>query len=188
MITGRSLGSLAVLGVLALASACSKPSETTDAKRSPKPPPPAASSVAIPGAVHLDVEIDGAPVAPIDAARLAASKPDFVDDNHRAWRIVTLVGPSASRPGAVVTAVGDKGLSLEMPAPVGPKDPIPALSLNRRGEVVVGLVAPDDPFPDYHGTGGRLSRPGDPLPHLAAPTKLRVYVSTATPVASSTVR
>lgn len=186
MMTRRSLGSVAVLGVVALATACSKPSETTDAKRSPKPPPPpVASSVAIPGAVHLDVEIDGAPAAPIDGARLAASKPDFVDDDHRAWRIVTLVGPAASRPGAVVAAVGDKGLSLEMPAPAGPKDPVPALSLNRRGEVVVGLVAPDDPFPDYHGRGGRLSRPGDPLPHLAAPTKLRVYVAGAAPVASS---
>jgi hypothetical protein len=183
--TRRSLGFIAVLGVLALASACSKTSETTDAKRSPKPPPPAASSVAIPASVHLDVEIDGAPAAAIDGARLAASKPDFVDDEHRAWRIVTLVGPAAGRPGAIVAAVGDKGLSLDMPAPAGPKDPVPALSLNRRGEVVVGLVAPDEPFPDYHGRGGRLSRPGDPLPHLAAPTKLRVYVSAATPVASS---
>jgi hypothetical protein len=183
--TRRSLGSIAVLGVLALASACSKPSETTDAKRSPKPPPPAASSEAIPASVHLDVEIDGAPVAAIDAARLAASKPDFVDDDHRAWRIATLIGPAASRPGAVVAAVGDKGLSLDMPAPGGPKDPVPALSLNRRGDIVVGLVAPDAPFPDYHGRGGRLSRPGDPLPHLAAPTKLRVYV-VAAPVASST--
>ena len=182
--TRRSLASVAVLGVLALASACSKASETTEAKRSPKPPPPAAISDAIP-AVHLDVEIDGAPAAAIDAARLAASKPDFVDEDHRAWRIVTLVGPSASRPGAVVAAVGDKGLSLDMPAPNGPKDPVPALALNRRGEVVVGLLAPDDPFPDYHGKGGRLSRPGDPLPHLPAPTKLRVYVPAAAPIASS---
>jgi hypothetical protein len=157
--TRRSFGSIAAVGVLALASACSKPSETTDAKRSPKPPPPAASSEAIPASVHVDVEIDDAPVAAIDAARLAASKPDFVD--------------------------GDKGLSLDMPAPSGPKDPVPALSLNRRGEVVVGLVAPDAPFPGYHGRGGRLSRPGDPLPHLAAPTKLRVYVAAAAPVASS---
>ncbi|HEX8794145.1 MAG TPA: hypothetical protein VF765_24550 [Polyangiaceae bacterium] len=169
-----------------LAAACSKPSETTDAKRSPKPPPPVASGVAIPTAVHLDVEIDGAPGTAIDATRLGASKPDFVDDDHRAWRIAALVGPAASRPGAVVAAVSDKGLSLDMPAPNGPKDPVPALSLNRRGEVVVGLVAPDDPFPDYHGRGGRLSRPGDPLPHLAAPTKLRVYVPAAAPVASST--
>jgi hypothetical protein len=182
--TRRSLGSIAAVGVLALASACSKPSETTDAKRSPKPPPPAASSDAIPASVHVDVEIDGAPAAPIDAARLAGSKPDFVDEDHRAWRIVTLLGPTASRAGAVVAAVGDKGLSLDMPAPNGPKDPVPALSLNRRGEIVVGLVAPDAPFPDYHGRGGRLSRPGDPLPHLAGPTKLRVYV-VAAPVASS---
>lgn len=171
------------LCALMLVAACSKPSETTDAKRSPKPPPPPASSVSVPASVHLDVEIDGASAPAIDSARLAGSKPDFADEDHRAWSIVTLVGPAASRPSTVVTAVGDKGLSLEMPAPTGPKDPVPALSLNRRGEVIVGLLAPDDPFPDYHGRGGRLSRPGDPLPHLAAPTKLRVYVSTAAPVA-----
>lgn len=185
MKTRRSLGPMALVAALVLASACSKPSETTEAKRSPKPPPPGASSDAIPP-VHVEVEIDGAPAAPIDGARLAASKPDFVDEDHRAWRIATLVGPAASRPGAVVAAVSEKGLALDMPAPAGPKDPVPGLSLNRRGDVVVGLVAPDDPFPDYHGRGGRLSRPGDPLPHLAAPAKLRVYVPPPAPVASST--
>jgi hypothetical protein len=63
-----------------------------------------------------------------------------------------------------------------MPAPASPDAPVPTLSLNRRGEVIVGLVAPDDPFPGYHGRGGRLSRPGDPLPHLAGPLKLRIFV------------
>jgi hypothetical protein len=137
--------------------------------------------------VHIDVEIDGVAAAAIDAPRLSAAKPDFADDEHRSWRLATLVGPAATRPGAVVAAVGDKGVALEMPAGASASDPTPVLSLNRRGDVVVGLVTPDDPFPDFHGKGGRLNRPGDPLPRLASPTKLRVYVAgaAAAPGASS---
>lgn len=171
-----------VCAVLLVAAGCSKPSDSTEAKRTPKPPP--AASISIPAALHVDVEVDGAPAAAVDAARLASLKPDFADDEHRAWRIATLVGPAATRPGAVIAAVGDRGLSLEMHAPSAPTDPIPVLSLNRRGDVLVGLVSPDDPFPDFHGKGGRLSRPGDPLPRLASPTKLRVYLAAAAPASS----
>lgn len=171
-----------VCAVLLVAAGCSKPSDSTEAKRTPKPPP--AAGISIPAALHVDVEVDGAPAAAVDAARLASLKPDFADDEHRAWRIATLVGPAAKRPGAVIAAVGDKGLSLEMHAPAAPTDPIPVLSLNRRGDVLVGLVSPDDPFPDFHGKGGRLSRPGDPLPRLASPTRLRVYLASAAPASS----
>jgi len=170
---------------LSLACACSKLSDTTDAKRSPKPPPSA--SVTIPAALHVEVEIDGAPAPGIDAARLSAAKPDFSDDEHRAWRLATLVGPAGSRPGVVIDALGEKGLGLEMHPTVEPGDPAPVLSLNRRGDVVVELVAPDDPFPDFHGKGGRLNRPGDPLPRVANPTRLRVYLSSAAPSGSSLV-
>jgi hypothetical protein len=165
---------IALVLALAFATACSRASESSDAKRSPKPPP--AESVAVPAGLHVDVEIDGAPAAPIDAARLAGIKPDFSDDEHRAWRVATILGPAAMRPGVVVAAVGDRGVSVEMRAGPGPSDPTPALLLNRRGEVVVGMLAPGAPFPVYHGNGGRLGRPGDPLPHVAGPTKLRIYL------------
>jgi hypothetical protein len=176
---------LAFAVAAALAWGCSKTSDSTDAKRSPKPPP--AEELSIPAALHVDVEIDGAPAPAIDAAKLGATKPDFSDDEHRAWRVVTLVGPAAARPGVVVTAMAAQGLSLEMRPGAAPADPVPVLSLNRRGELHVGLVTPDDPFPGFHGKGGRLNRPGDPLPHLAGLTKLRVYVGAAPPVASNTV-
>jgi hypothetical protein len=175
----------AATAAIGLACACSKPSDTTDAKRSPKPPPSA--SVAIPAALHIEVEVDGAPAPGIDAARLSATKPDFSDDEHRAWRLATLVGPAGLRPGVVINALGDKGLGLEMHPTAAPGDPAPVLSLNRRGDVVVELVSPDDPFPDFHGKGGRLNRPGDPLPRVANPTRLRVYLSAAAPSASSIV-
>jgi hypothetical protein len=170
---------------IGLACACSKPSDTTDAKRSPKPPPSA--NVTVPAALHIEIEVDGAPRPVLDAAHLSAVPPDFSDDEHRAWRLTALVGPAGSRPGVVIDAVGDKGLGLEMHPTAGSGDPVPVLSLNRRGEVVVELVAPDDPFPDFHGKGGRLNRPGDPLPRMANPTRLRVYLSSAAPAASSIV-
>jgi hypothetical protein len=160
-----------------LTCACSKPSDTTDAKRSPKPPPSA--SVTVPAGLHVEVEVDGMPAPPIDAARLSATKPDFSDDEHRAWRLATLVGPPGSRPGVVINALGDKGVGLEMHPTAGPDDPVPVLSLNRRGDVVVELVTPDDPFPNFHGKGGRLNRPGDSLPRVANPTRLRVYLPKA---------
>jgi hypothetical protein len=165
--------------MLVTLAACSKPSESTDAKRSPRPPP--SSGEMIPASIHLDVEIAGTAAAPIDAARLSATKPDYADDEHRAWRIATLLGPAAARPGAVVSAIGDKGVSLDMPAPAGSSDPVPTLWLNRRGDVMAGLVAPDDPLPGYHGKGGRLNRPGDPLPRLVSPTRLRVSVPANAP-------
>ena len=179
MKTRRSWVLLVVAMALPLAGACSKVSDTTDAKRSPKPPPSA--GVALPAALHVEVEIDGAPAPPIDAAWLSAIKPDFSDNEHRAWRLTTLVGPAGTRPGVVINALGDKGLGLEMHPGAGPTDPTPVLSLNRRGEVFVELVAPDDPFPDFHGKGGRLSRPGDPLPRVSNPSKVRVYLPPAPP-------
>jgi hypothetical protein len=164
---------LCVVGLASLAGAsCSKPSESTDAKRSPRPPP--SETQAIPSALHVDVEIDGAPAAAIDGARLAAIKPDFANDEHRVWRLATLVGPAAARAGAVVSAVGDNGVTLQMPVPASSSDPLPTLALNRRGDAVVGLVDPADPFPGYHGRGGRLNRPGDRLPRLYGPTRIRV--------------
>ena len=120
--------------------------------------------------------MDGAPALPINANRLAALKPAFTDEEHRAWKLTELLAPSASRPGVVIAATADKGIALEMHPGAGPADPVPVLTLNRRGDVVVGLVAPDAPFPEFHGKGGRLNRPGDPLPRVSAPTKLRVYV------------
>src|SRR5581483_9775279 len=123
--------------------ACSRPSDSTDAKRSPKPPPGA--SVVVPPALRIDVEIDGTAAPPIDAARLTATKPDFADDEHRAWRVATLVGAAAARPGVVVVAVGDKGVSLEMQTGGYPLNALPVLSLNRRAEVVVGMRSADDP-------------------------------------------
>jgi hypothetical protein len=48
------------------------------------------------------------------------------------------------------------------------------LFLTRRGEVMVAAVDPKDPFPRYHGQGGRLRRGGDPMPRVAPVARLAV--------------
>ena len=87
----------------------------------------------------------------------------------------------------VIAAVADQGVSLELRPTGAPTDPTPVLELNRRGEVVVTMMSPDEPFPEFHGKGGRLNRPGDPAPRVMSPTKLRVSVAGPSAATSSTV-
>jgi len=80
--------------------ACTKASESTDAKRSPKPPPGPASSEPS-STLSIATEIDGAPAAAIDSARLNATNPDFKNDEHRAWKLTSLL-PNTNRPGVAL--------------------------------------------------------------------------------------
>jgi hypothetical protein len=171
----KTLAIAAMLLAGAMCSACTKASESTDGKRMPKPPPPPATAAPAAGA-HVAVEIDGAPAAPIDAAKLGSVPPDFKDEEHRAWKLTTLLGPAAARDGAVIAATGDKDVTILLRKPAGDKDPLPVLLVNRRGELFASLLAPDEPFPAYHGQGGRLARPGDPIPRVGGVTKIRVYL------------
>jgi len=163
--------------LVACGAACTKASESQEGKRMPKPPPPPSAEVE--SGLRIDVTIDGQPAPPIDAARLATIKPDFEDDERRAWKIATLLGPSAARPGVAFEATGDRGVSVVARPPKGAGDPIPVLTTSRRGEAHFGLVPPDQPFPAYHGQGGRLARPGDPLPRISGVSRIRVYVEAA---------
>ena len=161
----------------ALACGCQKASESSDAKRMPKPPPPTASGE-VDTKLIIAVEVDGKAGPIIDAAKLDATTPDYRDEEHRAWRLGTLIGPSASRDGVAIAVTGQKDLTIVMRSPKAKGDSLPVLSINRRGEVMVGIVSPDQPFPAYHGRGGRLNRPGDPLPRISGVTKIRIYVET----------
>jgi hypothetical protein len=160
---------LLVLG----AFGCRKASDA-DARQMPRLPPP--PNVPLAKTLRIEVEIDGQPAPAIDAARLASLRPDFEDAERRAWRMTTLVGPAAARPGAVVAVTGDRDVTVVLREPRAPGDPQPVLAESRRGGIVAAMVAPDNPFPAYHGQGRRLSRPGDPLPRMAGVTRLRVYV------------
>lgn len=151
--------------------ACSKAGdESASAKRTPVPPPP--KVVAVPGDLSIRVVIDGAPADPITAARLEGLSPDYVDDERRAWRLDKLL-PMLSDPKVGIEALGELGVGvvLDRGSAAGP---MPVLFLTRRGDVVAALVHEDNPFPDYHGSGGRLRRPGDPLPRISPVHELRL--------------
>jgi hypothetical protein len=153
----------AALCLLAVA-ACSRASEESEARRSPKPIPP--PRVEIPEGLAIPVTVDGAAAEPITRARLDGLVPDFADDERRAWKLTAVV-PAYDRPGAFVEARGPTGISIRVPRPDGEAAPQPVLFFTRRGDVVVSMVDPDDPFPGYHGRGGQLRRQGDPLPRLS---------------------
>ena len=160
------------IAIVALALvACSRASDESRSKRSPTPPPPA--KVAVPAGLRIPLSIEGAPAPPIDAPRLEQLAPDFADEDHRAWRLTTLV-PAFDRPGLAIEADGEPGMSVRLDRPEPSAALVPVLFLTRRGEVVVTVLDPADPFPRYHGQGGRLRRPGDPQPHVSPVTALRV--------------
>lgn len=157
-----------LLIALALA-ACSKASNEGNKKQWQESPPP--PEVSIPAGLSIAVDIDGAPAAAITSAVLGASKADFVDEDHRAWRIPTLV--TAAGPGSTVEASAPSGVAVKFALPMA--DGLePVLFLTRRGEVIVSAVDPKQPFPNYHGQGSRLRRPGDSMPRVAPVTKLAI--------------
>jgi len=119
--------------------------------------------------------VDGAAQATITADTLRGAKPDFLDDDRKAWRVRTLV-PAAGDPGTV-EASSPTGVSVKFSHPT-PEGLEPVLFLTRRGEVIVAALDPKDPFPRYHGQGGRLHRSGDQLPRVAPASKLEITRST----------
>ncbi len=153
-----------LVALLLAIAACSRASEESEAKRTPSPPPP--PEVRVPQDLHIAVTVDGADAPAITADALAHAKPDFEDAVRRAWKLTTLL-PAFARDGAVVTARGQGGVALELERPASPSAPQPVLVLTRRGDVELTVVDPANPFPDFHGMGGRLRRPGDTTPRLA---------------------
>lgn len=159
-----------VLALGACDHGCQRASEADDGRRMPKPPP----SPSAEAEVRIEVMLDGAPVAPIDSARLAGTPPDYQDEERRAWKLSTLLGAPAQREGVTFAATGEAGVTVMMQEPARAGEPAPVLLVTRRGEAVVAMMHPEEPFPSYHGHGARLGRPGDPLPRIAGVTKIAV--------------
>jgi hypothetical protein len=157
-----------------VAGGCQKASDETSAKRMPKPPPPPAREISVPDQVRIEVTVRGKPSAPIDAARLRATPPDFADSERRAWKLATLVGPEQAPPSTEFLVTGAPAAGLLLTQPAGSDEPQPVLMLNRRGELIATLVSPSAPFPPFHGEGGRLHRPGDATPHIGGVTRIQV--------------
>ena len=151
-----------------LAAACSKASQQSDRLQREAP---GSGDSHVPADVSIAVAVDGADKAPITSATLAATKPDFVDPERRAWRVATLV-PEATT-GSQVEAAGPTGVAVKFASPT-PDGLEPVLFLTRRGDVVVAAVDPKDPFPKYHGQGGRLHRAGDTMPRVSPVARLAI--------------
>lgn len=154
-----------------VALACSRPSEEAEGKQWPKAEP---GDVVIPEQLSIGVVVDGQPKTPITADVLRRAKPDFQDSERKAWRISTLVADA--RAGSV-EAASPNGFSITFQHPT-PDGREPVLYLTRRGEVIVAALDPKDPFPRFHGQGGRLARKGDPMPHVGPVAKLDIKRST----------
>lgn len=157
--------------VLACAlAACSRGGDSGEAKHWQSVPPP--PRVEVPAGLTIAVAVDGAARPPITADTLRSVKPDFIDDEHRVWLVATLV-PEAAPPGTVVEAADPGGVSVKLAHPMADGYE-PALFLSRRGELKIGAIDPKDPFPRWHGQGGRLHRAGDSLPHVSPVARLAI--------------
>lgn len=165
----RVVPALAVAAVLL--SACSRAGEEETGKRAPIAPPPPV--IEIPQGLSIPVEVDGVAAPAITRATLAGLEPDFADEERRAWRLSRVL-PSFTGP-AVAEAVGRDGVSITMQRPATLDEPQPVLFFTRRGDVVATQVRPENPFPQFHGQGGRLRRPGDLTPRVSPVVKVRVH-------------
>jgi len=155
---------------------CSRASNEGEAKQWQEAPPP--KEVMVPERLSIAVVVDGSDSAPITSEILKATKPDFTDEDHRAWRIATLAPAAAA--GSVIEATSPTGVAVKFAQPM-PEGLEPVLFLTRRGDVIVTAVDPKDPFPRFHGQGSRLRRPGDTMPRVTSVTKLAIATTKPTP-------
>jgi hypothetical protein len=142
--------------------------EANESRRIPKLPPQAQSAVAL---APIPVSVEGGTDTVVDTALLEKVPPDYSSEDRRAWRFSTLLGGVVGT-GTVVAVTGARGIVLELPEPTPEAEPV--LVVSRRGEVIAAVIEPKDPFPQYHGRGGRLGRRGDPLPRVDGVTKITV--------------
>ena len=162
------LALVAVVG--AGAGACSRASDEVETKQWADKPPP--KDMPPPADLAIAIKVNGEAKGTINAKTMTTAKPDFADAERTMWLISTLV-PDAAPKGSTVEAVSSAGVSVkfERPSAAGLE---PVLFLTRRGEVIVSAVDPKDPFPRYHGQGGRLHRAGDSLPRVGPVARLEI--------------
>ena len=153
-----------------LGGACSKASNEAETKQWPDKPPP--KDMPPPADLAIAVMVDGAASTTITAQMLNTTKPDFADAERTAWLISTLV-PEAKPAGTIIEAVSPAGMSLKQQRPL-PNGLEPVLFLTRRGEIIVSTIDPKDPFPRFHGQGGRLHRAGDSYPQVRPVARLEI--------------
>jgi hypothetical protein len=158
-----------LLGLL-FVCACGKSEPANEGKRMPAPLP---SKREIPADVKIAIVVDGEAKPPITQAVLAAAAPDWTDkDQRKAWRISKLVGVEEALDRSFAITGTTNNITVEFPAKSDANALVPALSLSQRGTLVVEFVDPADPFPRFHGEGGRLGRSPESEPRVAGVTRI----------------
>ena len=156
--------------VLLFAIACGKSEPANEGKRMPAPPP---SKREIPADLKITVTVDGEERPPITSATLSATPPDWTDkDERKAWRVSRLVGVEETTDRSFAVTGTTNNITVEFPAKSTANALVLALALSQRGTMVVELVDPADPFPRFHGEGGRLGRSPESEPRVAGVTRI----------------
>lgn len=156
--------------VVLFAVACGKSEPANEGKRMPAPPP---TKREIPAEVKIAIVVDGTAKEPITQAVLAATPPEWSDkDGRKAWRIAKLVGVEEALDRTFAVTGSANHITIELPSKSDANALVPALSLSQRGTLVVEFVDPADPFPRFHGEGGRLGRSPESEPRVAGVTRI----------------
>lgn len=157
--------------VLLLAFAgCGKGEPANEGKRMPAPPPVKRE---IPKDLAIAVTVDGEARPAITYDTLTQTAPDWSDkDQRQAWRVARLVGvEEAVDRWFAITGTASK-ITVEFPAKSAENVLVPALALSQRGTMIVEFVDPADPFPRFHGEGGRLGRSPESEPRVSGVTRI----------------
>ena len=141
-----------------------------EGKRMPAPPP---TKREIPADLKITVTVDGEDKPPITHDVLVATPPDWSDkDQRKAWRVARLVGVEETVERSFAITGTTNNITVEFPARSTQNALVPALSLSQRGTMVVEFVDPADPFPRFHGEGGRLGRSPEAEPRVSGVTRI----------------
>ena len=156
--------------LLAVFACGSNESPNNEGKRMPALPP---AKREIPADLKITVVVDGQEKPPITHDTLTATPPEWTDAQLRkAWRVAKLVGVDEETTRWFAITGTSNNITVEFPAKSDANALVPALALSQRGTMVVEFVDPADPFPRFHGEGGKLGRSPESEPRVAGVTKI----------------
>jgi hypothetical protein len=141
--------------------------------RQPAPPPTEIEPTDLPA---VPLSFRGQKRPPITGKLLAGLKPDFESTEHRAWKLTSIIGKGLTG-GDVIVVGSSRGVSVTYRVPVDATDRQPVLYMTRRGGLAATLVDPGKPFPEFHGQGGMLGRPGDSTPRVSPVLSVEVVAT-----------
>jgi hypothetical protein len=153
--------------------ACGKSEPSNEGKLMPAPPPPPAKLREIPADLNIAVVVDGQEHAPITHDSLSAIAPEWSDaQGRKAWRVAKLAGVDEATNRWFAITGTTNNITVEFPSKSDANALVPALTLSQRGQMMLELVDPTDPFPRFHGEGGRLGRSPESEPRVAGVTRI----------------